>query len=751
MTSRSRLLFAAVAVAALLPAAGNAAPDKALEAKFDAQIDPAEMGGWLKTMSAEPIHVGAPHNKKNAEMTLAQFKSWGWDAKIETFWVLYPTPKEVALELTSGAGAPFKATLTERPVPGDETSSRIQDELPAYVAFQGDGDVTAPLVYVNYGMPADYDALERLGISVKGKIVIARYGQGWRGLKPKLAQEHGAVGAIIYSDPRDDGYSVDDAYPKGAARPSQGFQRGSVADMTLFPGDPTTPGYGSTKDAKRVAREDAPSILKIPTLPISYGDAQVLLQALDGPVAPPAWRGGLPITYHVGGGEAAKVHIKVVSDWSLKPAYNVIATLKGRERPDEWIVRGNHRDGWVFGATDPLSGHVAMMGEAKALGGLKKAGWKPKRTIVYTSWDAEEPMLLGSTEWAEHHAAELKKKALVYINSDSNSRGFLSVGGSHSLQRFVNEVAADVKDPQTGVSVRDRLRAGLQVAGIEQPGNARAVALGKIAADPNRDLPIDALGSGSDYSAFLQNLGLASLNLGFGGEGDSGGVYHSAYDTYEHHSRFVDPGHAYAGVLAKTAGRMVLRMADAETPVQRYGDVADTVAMYLDEVKKLADARRDEAQARTRLLAAGAYKLADDPTISRGDPAPLPASPRLDFGRLDVALAKLKTSATAFDQTLASKGPALTKAQKIKLDTALLPLEQRLLRDQGLPFRPWYKNMIYAPGRFTGYGAKTLPGVREAIEERRFDDASTYIGLTAEALSDYATGLDTATAVLNGG
>lgn len=751
MASRSRLLFAAVAVAALLPAATQAAPDKALEARFDAQIDPAEMGGWLKTMSAAPIHVGAPHNKANAEMTLAQFKSWGWDARIETFWVLYPTPKEVALELTTGAGAPFKATLTEKPVPGDASSSRTADQLPAYVAFQGDGDVTAPLVYVNYGMPADYDALERLGISVKGKIVIARYGQGWRGLKPKLAQEHGAVGAIIYSDPRDDGYSVDDAYPKGAARPSQGVQRGSVADMTLFPGDPTTPGYGSTKDAKRVAREDAPSILKIPTLPLSYGDAQVLLAALEGPVAPAAWRGSLPITYHVGGGDGAKVHLKVVSDWSLKPAYNVIGTLKGREKPDEWIVRGNHRDGWVFGATDPLSGHVAMMAEAKALGGLLKAGWKPKRTIVYTSWDAEEPMLLGSTEWAEHHAAELKKKALVYINSDSNSRGFLAVGGSHSLQRFVNEVSADVTDPQTGVSIRDRLRAGLQVQGAEQPGNARAVALGKIAADPNRDLPIDALGSGSDYSAFLQNLGLATLNLGFGGEGDSGGVYHSAYDTYEHHSRFVDPGHAYAGALAKTAGRMVLRLADADTPVQRYGDVADTVAMYLDEVKKLADTRRDEAQARSRLLAAGAYKLADDPTISRGDPAPLPTSPRLDFRPLDAALAKLKTSAAAFDQTLASKGATLTKAQRTKLDAALLPLEQRLLRDQGLPFRPWYKNMIYAPGRFTGYGAKTLPGVREAIEERRFDDATTYIGLTAEALSDYAAGLEAATAIVNGG
>jgi len=756
MKSRSRLvaLFAAAAVAVLAPAAGLAAPDKALEARFDGMIDPAEMGGWLKTMAAEPIHVGAPHNKANADMTLAQFKSWGWDARIETFWVVYPTPKEVALELTTGAGAPFKATLTERPIPGDETSTRTKDQLPAYVAFQGDGDVTAPLVYVNYGMPADYDALERLGISVKGKIVIARYGQGWRGLKPKLAQEHGAVGAIIYSDPRDDGYSLDDAYPKGAARPAQGFQRGSVADMTMFPGDPTTPGYASTKDAKRLPREEAPTILKIPTLPISYGDAQVLLGALDGPVAPAAWRGGLPITYHVGanipGGETAKVHLKVLSDWSPKPAYNVIATLKGREAPDEWIVRGNHRDGWVFGATDPLSGHVAMMGEAKALGALVKAGWKPKRTIVYASWDAEEPMLLGSTEWAEAHAAELKKKAVVYINSDSNGRGFLSVGGSHSLQRFVNEVAADVTDPQTGVSVRDRLRANLAVQGVEQPGNARAVALGKIATDPARDLPIDALGSGSDYSAFLQNLGLATLNLGFGGEGDAGGVYHSAYDTYEHHSRFVDPGHAYAGALAKVTGRMVMRLADADTPVQRYRDLADTVAVYVDEVKKLADARRDEAAARARLLAAGAYKLSDDPTISRGDPSPLPASPRLDFARLDTALARLKSSATTFDQTLSAKRAALTPAQRKKLDAALLPLEQRLLREQGLPFRPWYKNMIYAPGRFTGYGAKTLPGVREAIEERRFDDATTYIGLTAEALTDYAAGLDTATAVLNG-
>jgi len=740
-----------MALAPAAQAAGSGAADAALEAKFDGMINDAEMGGWLKTMSAEPIHVGSPHNKKNAEMTLAQFKAWGWDARIETAWVLYPTPTEVLLELASGPGAPFKATLTEGPIPGDESSSRTKDQLPAYVAFQGDGDVTAPLVYVNYGMPADYDALARLGVSVKGKIVIARYGAGWRGLKPKLAQEHGAVGAIIYSDPRDDGYSVDDVYPKGAARPANGVQRGSVADMTLFPGDPTTPGYGSTKDAKRLPREQAETILKIPTLPISYGDAQVLLKALDGPVAPPSFRGGLPMTYHTGGGETAKVHLKVLSDWSLKPAYNVIATLKGGERPDEWVVRGNHRDGWVFGASDPLSGHVAMMGEAKALGALSKAGWKPKRTIVYASWDAEEPMLLGSTEWAETHAAELKKKAVVYINSDSNSRGFLSVGGSHSLQHVVNQVAADVKDPQTGVSVGQRLRAGLAVQ-AEAPGaNPRALALGRIAADPTRDLPIDALGSGSDYSTFLQNLGIASLNIGFGGEGDSGGVYHSAYDTYEHHSRFVDPGHAYAGALAKYTGRMVLRMADAETTVHRYGDFADTVAGYLDEVKKLADTTRDQAAARTRLLASGAYKLADDPTIPRGDPGPLAASPKLDFAPMDGALAKLKTSAQAFDAALAAKGPALNPAQKRKLDALLVTQEQRLLRDKGLPFRPYYKNMIYAPGRFTGYGAKTLPGIREAIEERRFDDAVTYVGLTAEALADYAAGLDAATAVINGG
>ena len=756
MIQRARLcaLLSACAVGAFAFAPVAAAPaqmsQKELEARFDAQIDPAEMGTWLKLLAAEPNHVGSPHDKSNAEWVAAQLKSWGWDAKIETFDVLYPTPLSETLELTSGPGAPFKATLTEPPVPGDPATN-TKAALPAYVAFQGDGDVTAPLVYVNYGMPEDYAALERMGVSVKGKITIARYGGGWRGLKPLLSQMHGAVGSIIYSDPKDDGYATDDVYPKGPARPPHGFQRGSVADMPIFPGDPLTPGYGSTKDAKRIDRKDATTILKIPCLPISYADAQVLLSALDGQVAPANFRGSLPITYRVGGGAAAQVHIAVKSDWSLKTLYDVVGTLKGKDQPNSWIVRGNHRDGWVMGASDPLSGQIALLAEAKAMGGLWKAGWRPSRTIVYTSWDGEEPMLLGSTEWAETHADELKAKALVYINSDGNGRGFFRAEGSHDFQHFVNQVAADVKDPETGVSVRDRARARLSVVGAEAGASEEAKATARKLADPNADLPLGPLGSGSDYSAYLQHLGLASIDFGYGGEGESGGVYHSLYDDYEHHSRFVDPGFAYDATLARTVGRAVLRLADTDLPVQRYGDFADTVATYLDEVKKLDTAKRDEAKTQARLLGAGAYGLAADPTKAHAAPTTLAQSPAMNFAALEQAVARLKSSASAFDTALAAKGEGLGKAQRAKLDAVIRPLDQVLLRPEGLPGRPWYMNMVYAPGRFTGYGAKTLPGVREAIEERRFDDAQKYVGVTSQALAAYAGELDRATAIVNGG
>ena len=747
---RRSISIAAIVLAASLaasPAISQAAPNPLadVERKFDAAISSAEMDGWMKRMAAEPNHVGSKHNKANAEYTLQRFKDWGWDAKIETFKVLYPTPEKVSLDLLGKQS--FKATLTERPVAGDASSSRTKDQLPAYVAFQGDGDVTAPLVYVNYGMPDDYKALQRMGVDVKGKIVIARYGQGWRGLKPKLAQEAGAIGCIIYSDPRDDGYSTDDAYPKGAARPAQGFQRGSVAAMPLYPGDPLTPGYGATDDAKRLDRKDAPTILKIPVLPISYGDAQKFLGALEGRVVPANWRGGLPITYHVGGTEAAKAHLVVKSEWSLKPAYNVVATMKGAEFPDQWVLRGNHHDGWVFGASDPISGHIAMMAEAKAIGDLAKTGWKPKRTLVYLSWDAEEPMLLGSTEWAETHEKELKEKALIYINSDGNGRGFLGAEGSHSLQNWVAKVATDVTDPQTGVSVDSRARA----AAMAEPGTTdRAKAVAKAAAE-GKDLPLDPLGSGSDYSAFLQHLGLAALNVGYGGEGSSGGVYHSAYDTYEHHSKFVDPGFKYAAALAKTSGRMVLRLSETDLPVQRYGDFADTVSTYLDEVMKLADGKREAQTAQAKAIAADAFKLSDDPTLTSGPPAALKQVPYFNFAPLQNAVLRLKASAKAYDETLKAKGAALPAATKGQLVALAGKTEQALLMEPGLPGgRGWYKNMIYAPGRLTGYGAKTLPGVREAIEDERWDDVDAYSVLTARALNTYADKLDEGVKLMGG-
>ena len=608
--------------------------------------------------------------------------------------------------------------------------------------------VTAPLVYVNYGMPEDYEALQRMGVSVKGKIAVARYGAGWRGLKPKLAQEHGAVGCILYSDPHEDGYAADDVYPKGPARPAEGVQRGSVMDMPIYPGDPLTPGAGATEGARRLSRASAKTILKIPALPVSYGEAQKMLAALGGQVAPESFRGSLGITYHLGDDGAAKAHLVVQSDWSLKTIYNVVAMMPGAVFPDQWVLRGNHRDGWVMGATDPLSGHIAMMGEAKAIGALVKTGWRPKRTLVYLSWDAEEPGLIGSTEWAEAHGPELKRKGLVYINSDSNARGFLGAGGSHSLQHFVNEISADVTDPQTEVSVGTRQRAELAVAGFDPGASKDDQKIAKIAADPEKDLPLYALGSGSDYSTFLQHLGLASLNIGYGGEGWSGGVYHSLYDDYAHHSRFVDPGAVYSGTLAKTVGRMVLRLAGADLPPQRFSDFADTVAGYLSEVKTLADERRAAAEAQAKQLDASAFKLAADPTHPFGAPTALKPVPHFNFAPLEDAVDRLKKSATAYDAALAEKGAGLSDADKAKLFDLARETEQTLAPKGGLPGRPWYHNLVYAPGLLTGYGAKTLPGVREAIEQEHWSDVDRYAKLTAGALDAYADKLDEAVTLI---
>ncbi|MBU3078550.1 transferrin receptor-like dimerization domain-containing protein [Sphingomonas quercus] len=751
MTIRRTLVLAAsaaaISAAAISAALAQQPPHDgpALEQAFDAAISSEDQLAWLKTMSSAPNHVGSPHDKANAEFLRDRFKEFGWDVRIETFNVLYPTPLSTVVEMIT----PQRVKLggQEPPIAEDPTSN-MPGMLPPYVTYQGDGDVTAELIYVNRGMPEDYEALARRGISVKGKIVIARYGGGWRGLKPKLAQDHGAIGCIIYSDPADDGYAQNDVYPKGGARPAGSVQRGSVQDMAIFPGDPLTPGIGATANAKRLTRATAPTILKIPALPMSYGDAQKLLARLGGPVGPEDWRGALPITYHMGGDGAVKVHLAVKSDWSLKPIYNVIATLKGAREPDRWIIRGNHHDGWVFGAADPLSGDVAMLSEAKALGQLARQGWRPDRTIVYASWDAEEPALLGSTEWAEEHDAELKKKAIIYINTDGNGRGFLGAAGTHSYQHLVNEVSREVIDPETGATAYERNRARILAGAFD--GGRRSAPEAMAAAERRGDLPIGPLGSGSDYSGFLQHLGIAALNIGYGGEDESGGVYHSIYDSFHHMTTFDDPGLKYGAALSKTVGRIVIRLAQADTPPARYADFADTVSRYLAELVKLQNDRQSEDDKRAKLTAEGAFRLVSDPLRPVGAPTPQAATPHIELAALANAVDRLKAAATAYDAAYAARGKTLAPAARAKLNDTLADIDQTMLDDKGLPGRPWFKNMIYAPGRFTGYGAKTLPGVREAIEERRFDDANEYAGRTARAITAYAVRLEQARGIVEG-
>jgi N-acetylated-alpha-linked acidic dipeptidase len=732
----------------------DGARELALEQRFDAQLDPAQLRAWLQNLSSAANHVGSPHDKANAEFVRDQFKSWGWDARIEEFQVLYPTLRQHTLELV--APTRFVATLSEPAVAGDATSAR-SDGLPPYNEYGGDGDVTAELVYLNYGMPEDYKALARRGIDVAGKIVITRYGGGWRGLKPKLAQQHGALGCVIYSDPHDDGYARGDIYPKGGWRPPDGVQRGSVLDLTVYPGDPLTPGVGATRGAKRLAIADAKTILKIPVLPISYADAQPLLAALGGPVAPTRWRGSLPVTYHMGPGPA-RVHLAISSDWNQKPLYDVIATLRGSSAPDEWVMRGNHRDGWVFGAWDPLSGQVAMLAEAKALGALVKSGWRPQRTLVYASWDGEEPGLLGSTEWAEQHAEELKHKAVLYVNSDTNSRGFLFPEGSHTLQHLLNDVASSIKDPETGVSTQARLRARMLVDGFEkEPSDTKEVADEKARdaqlAAAGGDLPLGALGSGSDYTPFLQHLGITTLSLEYRGEDDQQGVYHSKYDSFDHYVRFGDPDFAYGVAEAQTAGHVMLRMADAQVLPLQFAGFASTVGDYTEQLHKLVDEKRRHATELATLLDQNAFGLATDPTRPVLAPARESAVPQVDFTAMDAVVARLRKSAQAYDagyRRLLAGEVRLSAAQRVQLDRALQGMEQKLTDPRGLPGRDWFKHFIYAPGALTGYGVKTLPAVREAIDEGRWPEANEYAGITAQVLNVYCDQLEQATRLLNG-
>ena len=612
----------------------SSADQKQLEQKFDAQLSAQRIGQTIKELSSKPHHVGSAGGKEVADNILNKFKSWGWDAKIETYRVLFPTPKTRVLEMLSPTV--YKALLKEPALKEDATSNQ-EDQLPTYNAWSADGDVTGELVFVNYGLPEDYEKLESLGIDVKGKIVIAKYGRSWRGIKPKVAQEHGALGCLIYSDPKDDGYGAGEVYPKGAYKNEFGVQRGSILDMVIYPGDPLTPGIGSTENAKRLDRLAATSLLKIPVLPISYHDAQPLLEALDGLVAPADWRGGLPFTYHIGPGKA-KVHLKVDFDWRLQPAYDVIATMKGYQFPDEWVIRGNHHDAWVNGANDPISGQAALLEEAKAIGELVKTGWKPKRTLVYCAWDAEEPGLIGSTEWLEDHIIELQQKTVVYINSDGNGRGFLNVEGSHALENMVTEITKDVIDPQTKVSVFERAKANNTV-------NASSVS-DKKAAMGKTSFSIGALGSGSDYSSFIQHAGIPSLDMGYGGE-NGGGEYHSIYDSYDNYSRFKDPGFAYGVALSKTAGRAALRMANADALPFDFRTLYKTVNGYVKDLMNKTDQLRETTATENEIIKLNSYGLANDPTEKFIAPKPKAEVPFIDFSPLQNALTELEKSTNA--------------------------------------------------------------------------------------------------------
>ena len=713
----------------------SAASEIQWEKKFRDIPDPARMRENMRRLTARPHHVGSPYDKDNAEWILGNLKSWGLDAKIETFDTLFPTPLERSLDLIEPVK--YKAKLEEPALPEDPTSNQKSEQLPSYNAYSMDGDVTGNVIYVNYGAPADYEELERHGISVSGAIVLVRYGQTWRGIKPKLAAEHGAIGCLIYSDPRDDGFYRSEAYPKGPMRPPFGVQRGSVMDMPVQPGDPQTPGVGATPNATKIPLSQVTTLTKIPVMPISYEDAEPLLKNLSGDVVPEAWRGGLPFTYHIGPGPA-KAHLHLKFNWDRKPLYNVVMRIPGSKYPDEWVIRGNHHDGWVNGAADPVAGASPEMEEARALGELLKQGWKPERTIIYCFWDGEEPGLLGSTEWVETHDAELRQHAVAYINSDGNGRGFFNSEGSHSLENFVNGVIKDIQDPEANMTVWRRQRlADISRAPAERRGEIRGRA----------DTRIGALGSGSDYSPFIDHLGVASVNIGYGGEDQGSGQYHSIYDDFYYYTHFSDTDFVYGRALAQTGGTMVMRLADAEVLPFQFTGFAETVHTYITEVKRLATEQRAQIKERNAELEDGTYVALADPKKKIVPPSREPLPPYVNFAPLDEAADELTRAAEGYERALSAAGdkaPASVNAKLIQ--------SERLLTDKaGLPNRPWFEHLIYAPGYYTGYGVKTIPGVREAIEQKRPLEVEQQMLRVSKALQNEADLLDAAAKELAAG
>ena len=711
-----------------------------LESEFDKTLNPKNLDTWMKHMSSKPHHVGSPWSKQNAEYAANKFKEWGFESRVETFEVLVPFPKIRKLSMIAPNKVELK--LFEPAVEGDRSSEMTKDVLPGYNAFSADGNVTGELVFVNYGLNEDYEELKRLGIDVKGKIVIAKYGRSFRGIKPKIAHEQGAIGCIMYSDPKDDGYVVGDVYPVGPYRNEFGIQRGSVLDMPARPGDALTPGYAATKDAERLSINEASTIMKIPVMPISYADALPLLKAIKGPVVPDSWKGGLPITYHIGPGPA-KVNLHLEFDWSLRTAYNPVGRMKGSVYPDEWIMRGNHHDGWGHGASDPISGMVSLMEEARAIGELTKTGWRPKRTLIYAGWDAEEPGLLGSTEWVEYNLNDIREKMVVYINTDGTGVGYLSMGGSHSLEKFVNEVIRDVDDPVHDVSLDNRLRSRMRVR------EHNSGTFGEGRESERQDLRMYAMGAGSDYTAFLHHAGVPALNMAFGGE-SGGGAYHSLYDTYEHYKRFSDGKFIYGTTLSKVNGRLVLRLSEADILPFRFVNMVDNIGKFVEQNKKLSEDIRKSTKSLNDLLDNNDFAISSNPKKTYLPPKRLRQVPEFDFKPLDAALARLSTSAWKYEEALLKfqKG-SLTTERKSEINALLRNVDQAFINSKGLPRRDWFKNMMYAPGYYTGYGVKTLPGIREGLEERKWNEVRVYIKEVSKALDRASENINSASRILS--
>lgn len=662
-------------------------------------VQPDRIHIYMERIASRPHQAGSPGNKAVADYLVAQLRDWGLDVRVEDFDALMPYPTTRVLEMTSPVR--FRAELKEPAIPEDPATSE-PGQLPTYNAYSASGDVTAQLVYVNYGLPEDYAELRHEGVDVKGKIAIARYGRSWRGVKAKTAQENGAAACLIYSDPREDGFFQGDPYPKGPMRPEQGVQRGSVLDMALYPGDPLTPGWASEPGARRLPFAEAKTLLKIPVLPLSWGDAKPLLEQLGGPVVPEAWRGALPITYHAGAGPAI-VHLKVDFDWTSKPLHDVIVTIPGSVYKDQSVIYGNHYDAWVNGASDPASGAAVVMETARTLAMLTRQGWRPKRTVVLALWDGEEFGLMGSTEWTEKHLAELQRGAAVYLNSDNTGRGAFSAGGSSSLEAFLTEVMREIHEPGGPRTLWDSAVAAVRA---ERPApGAKAPAA----------FHLTPLGSGSDYVSFLDHAGIASANLGFS-SGDMG-IYHSIYDTMTWFDRFSDGDLAYGKVLTQVMATSLLRLADAPVLPLDFEALNRAVQGYTEEIQRLAQ-RHPGA---------------------------------LDLRGVQFQLARLDEAAKAYEEQLAAalkRSPALPPDRLLKLNDLLQKAEGTLLLPEGLPGREWYQHQLYAPGLYTGYEAKTLPGVREAVEAQHYQEANQQARRVAQALRALANQVEEASRLL---